>query len=131
MKHVVLVARALLSMFGLALLALGVLFWTGRALSLVPLHMLLGALLVVCLWVLVTLAFLGRVGRGLALLVLVWSLVMPALGVAQSQLLPGSLHWLIQLIHLAVGFVAIGLGQSLARAIQRRAAVTNAAPEHA
>lgn len=131
MKHAVLVARALLSMFGLALLALGFLFWTGRALSLVPLHMLLGALLVVCLWVLVTLAFLGRVARGLALLAFVWSLVMPALGVAQLQLLPGSLHWLIQLIHLAVGFAAIGLGQTLARAIQRRAAVTNAAPEHA
>lgn len=130
MKHAALIAQ-LLSLIGTALIILGVLFWTGRALLLVPLHMLLGALLVVCLWVLVALALLARAGIGLALFVLVWSLIVPALGVAQLRLLPGSLHWLIQSIHLAVGFAAVGLGQALARRIPRGSAMERAAPESA
>ena len=119
MKRSALIARMLLSLLGLALIILGVLFWTGRALSLMPLHMLLGVLFVVCLWVLVALAFFARAGRGLALLVFVWSLIVPALGVAQLQLLPGSLHWLIQSIHLVVGLIAIGLGHALVGAMLR------------
>lgn len=122
MKHTALIARVLLSLLGLLLIILGVLFWTGRALSLVPLHMLLGVLFVVCLWVLVALAFLARAGKGLALLVLVWSLIVLWLGMAQLRLLPGSLHWLIQSIHLVVGLLAMGLGHALARAVRRGAA---------
>ena len=131
MKRTVVIARSLLSLLGLALIILGILFWTGRAVSLLPLHMLLGVLFVVCLWVLVVLAFLARAGRGFALFVLVWSLIVPVLSVVQVRLLPGSLHWLIQAIHLAVGLIAMGLGHALARAILRAAAVTRAAPEQA
>ena len=46
-KSVTLIARSLLSLFGIALVVLGILFWTGHALSLLPLHMLLGGLFVV------------------------------------------------------------------------------------
>lgn len=119
MKRTVLIARALLSLLGLVLIALGVLFWTGRGLALVPLHMLLGMLFVVCLWVLVGVAVHARSGKGLALVVLIWSLIVPVLGIVQLRLLPGSWHWVIQSIHLVVGLVAIGLGHALARRIQR------------
>jgi hypothetical protein len=131
MKRTVLIARSLLSLLGLALIILGALFWTGRPASLVPLHMLLGVLFVVCLWVLVALAFLARARRGLALLVLVWSLIVLTLGVAQVRLLPGSLHWLMQSLHLAVGLIAMGLGHTLARAMQRGSAVARSAPQSA
>ncbi|MGH8141709.1 MAG: hypothetical protein ACREU2_04225 [Steroidobacteraceae bacterium] len=130
MKRTALIARSLLSLLGLALIVLGVLFWTGRALSLVSVHMLIGVLFVVCLWVLIGVAFYARAGRGLALFVLIWSLIVPALGVAQLRLLPGSLHWLIQSIHLVVGLIAMGLGHALARPIMRRATITRVAPEH-
>jgi hypothetical protein len=129
MKRISLIARSLLSLLGLALIILGILFWTGRALSLMPLHMLLGALFVVCLWVLLALAFFAHAGRGLTFLVLVWSLIVPSVGVAQLRLLPGSQHWLIQSVHLAVGLIAMGLGHALARAIQRGATLDSAAPE--
>ena len=126
MKSIVLIARSLISLLGIALLVLGVLFWTGRDLSLLPLHMLLGGLFVISMWVLVVLGLLAPGTRSLALIVLVWSLIVPALGVSQVRLLPGSGHWLIETAHLLVGLIAIGLGHSLARRIGRR--TTTAAP---
>jgi hypothetical protein len=131
MKRTVVIARSLLSLSGVALIVLGLLFWSGRALSLVPLHMLLGVLLVVCLWVLIASAWFARVRPGFVLFALAWSLIVPVLGVAQLRLLPGSLHWLIQVAHFAVGFIAMGFGHALARSILQGAAVVRATPEQA
>ena len=121
MKTIVLIARLLLSLFGIALVVLGILFWTGHAMSLLPVHMMLGGLFVVCLWVLAVAGFLAPAARGLAFVVLVWSLIVPALGVTQLQLMPGADHWVIQALHLIVGIIAMGLGHSLARRIGRPA----------
>lgn len=129
MKSTVLIARSLLSLFGIALVLLGIVFWTGHALSLLSLHMLLGALFVVCMWVLAVVGFLVPGSRGFALGVLVWSLIVPALGVMQLSLLPGAGHWLVQALHLLVGIIAMGLGHSLARRIGRRPAEAPAVPE--
>lgn len=129
-KRTALMARFLLSLLGLVLIVLGALSWTGRALSLVPVHMLLGVLFVVCLWLLAALALFARAGRGPAVLVLVWSLIVLALGVAQLRLLPGSLHWLVQLMHLAVGLIAMGLGHAVARSILRGATLASAVRAH-
>ncbi len=130
MKLAVLGVRALLSLAGVALLVSGVMFWLGRALSLVPLHMLFGAALVVILWIAVGLAFYSRTNSGLAMFVLAWSLIVLILGVTQIRLLPGSLHWIVRTIHLLVGFAAVGLGHVLAKRIgggrQAAAAVTGA-----
>ena len=131
MKPIVVIARILLSLFGIALLVLGILFWTGHAMSLLPLHMALGGLFVVCMWVLAVLGLLARGSRVFALLVLVWSFIVPALGVTQLRLLPGSNHWVIQTIHLLVGLIAMGLGHSLARRLGRRPAEAAAIPESA
>lgn len=129
MKSTTLIARSLLSLFGIALVVLGILFWTGHALSLLPLHMLLGGLFVLCMWALAVVGFLVPGSRGFALLVLVWSFIVPALGVTQLSLLPGPGHWLIQVLHLLVGIIAMGLGHSLARRIGRRTADASGVPE--
>lgn len=131
MKYIVRTTRLLISIFGIALVVLGILFWTGHALSLLQLHMTLGGLFVLCLWVLVVLGFLTPGSRPLALLVLIWSLIVPALGATQVRLLPGSDHWVIQATHLLVGIIAMGLGHALARRIGRRPAETSALPEGA
>lgn len=120
-KSIVRIARLLLSLFGIALVVLGILFWTGHALSLLSLHMLLGSLFVACMWVLAIAGFLVPGSRGFALLVLVWSLIVPALGATQVSLMPGAGHWVIQVLHLLVGLIAMGLGHSLARRIGRPA----------
>ena len=129
MKSIVLIARALISLFGIALLVLGILFWTGHALSLVSAHaMVLGPLFVISLWLIAVLGFLTPGSRAFALLVLVWSLIVPAVGVTQLSLLPGSNHWVIQVVHLLVGLIAMALGHSLARRLGRRPAAAAAAP---
>lgn len=115
MKAAIIVARMLLGVSGVALLLLGVLFWTGHALALIPLHMLLGAILVLSMWMLVAISLYARVAMGFAAVVLVWSLVTPLLGMTQVQLLPGSGHWIVQVLHLLVGIAAMGLGGVLAK----------------
>jgi hypothetical protein len=129
-KSIVLILRALISVLGICLVALGILFWTGHALSLMRLHMMLGGLFVLTLWGLTALGLMARGTRPLALVVLIWSLIVPALGVEQLQLLPGSDHWIIQVAHLLVGIIAMGLGHSLARRLGR-AAVASAVPQSA
>ena len=131
MKSTVLVARLLISLFGITLLVLGILFWTGHALSLLPVHMLIGVLFVLCLWVLAALGFAAPKTRMLALIVLIWSLIVPALGAGQLHLLPGSDHWVIQVVHLLVGVIAMGLGHALARRIGQRPATSAGIPESA
>jgi hypothetical protein len=113
----VIIARVLVGVIGIALLVLGILFWSGRALPLLPLHMLLGVVLALALWFEAGLALAARVSWRLVVVVFAWGLIMPALGVLQLRLFPGSLHWLIQLLHLLVGVAAMGLGQVLARRI--------------
>ncbi|MGH2470165.1 MAG: hypothetical protein ACRDGF_08830 [Chloroflexota bacterium] len=83
---------------GVIQLALGALFWTGMALGLVPLHMLSGILLVLALWALAG----------------VWGVVVVAFGLNQAQVLTGSLHWIVEVLHLPLGLGAIGQAENLA-----------------
>lgn len=131
MKYTVLVARLLVSLLGITLVVLGIFFWTGHALSLLPVHMFIGGLFVICLWVLAVLGFATPKARVFALVVLIWSLIVPALGVTQLRLLPGSDHWVIQVVHLLVGLIAVGLGHGLARRIGRHPAEAAGTPESA
>lgn len=93
---------------------LGVLFWTGHALSLVNLHMVIGSIFVLALWTLCILGVRAHLPWGMIGFTFVWSLVVPALGMAQMGLLPGPWHWVIRVIHLAVGLVAMNLAWRLA-----------------
>src|SRR3954454_20241702 len=82
----------------LLLLVLGVLFWTGNALTLIPLHMLLGLLLVVLLWAMAGLAATRHAPIGMVAGAVVWGLIVLWLGLTQDSLLPGSMHWIIQVL---------------------------------
>ena len=113
------IAQVLIRICGPTALVLGVLFWTGNALTLLPVHMLAGIVLVLSLWTLAILAALSGVHRGFVALAIVWGLIVPILGMSQNQLLPGSLHWMIQVLHLLIGIVAMGLGQGLAIRIKQ------------
>lgn len=120
LKTTALVLQMMVRIVGAILIVLGVLFWTGNADALIPVHMLLGIALVLMLWTLAVLAALGGVHWGLVVLALVWGLIVPALGLTQTRLLPGSAHWVIQVIHLLVGLGAIGQADNLARRIRSR-----------
>jgi hypothetical protein len=122
MKITANVLRILVSAIGAVMIVLGLLFWTGNAFALLPLHMLLGIALVLMLWIIAVLALVARVNPILALVALIWGLIVPILGITQFQLLPGSLHWIIQTLHLLVGLVAIALANILARQIAQASA---------
>jgi hypothetical protein len=101
------------------LIVLGVLFWTGNADALIPVHMLLGIALVLALWILAGIAATAGVNRVLVAVAFVWGLITPALGLTQTRLLPFDGHWIIQILHLLVGVTAIALAQMLARMTRR------------
>jgi hypothetical protein len=103
-------------------LALGLAFWTGNLLALVPAHMLNGLLFTLLFEAQAGLAAWAGVSWRLVLLSVAWGLLVPWLGVTQTALLPGDLHWLVRVVHLLVGLVAIGLAQRLARGAQARLA---------
>jgi hypothetical protein len=103
-------------------LALGVLFWTGNALGLVDLHQLLGILLVLALWTQAGLAARAGVEPRLVAVAAVWGLIVPIVGLTQTDLLTGSLHWVTQVIHLLLGLGLIGLAERLATQAKARLA---------
>ena len=59
---------------GLLLILLGALFWAGRARALIPVHMLLGLILVLALWVLGVQAARAGAGMGFVLFTAAWGL---------------------------------------------------------
>jgi hypothetical protein len=100
-------------------LVVGALFWIGTARSLVPIHMLLGLLLVIALWILAFVAARAGVNATLVALAVVWGLIVAVPGMEQTRLLLGPSHWVIQVLHLLVGLAAVGLAEVLALRIKR------------
>jgi hypothetical protein len=111
---------------------LGIAFWTGHGLTLIPLHMAVGTLFVLSLWILAVRAGLSGAGWGLAGATIAWGAGAIAFGMVQAQILPGAPHWVIRVLHLLVGMVAMGLAARLGLRIQRsrigRPAVLGARP---
>jgi hypothetical protein len=115
MSTAIKVTRGLVGITGLIQLALGIVFWTGHLMNLIPFHMLTGVVFVLALWTLAGLT--ARVGApvGLVVFTFVWGLVLPAFGMMQMNLLPGPWHWVIRTVHLLTGLVAMRLGDLLFR----------------
>jgi len=101
---------------------LGIIVWTGHGDSLIPVHIAVGLLLVVDLWVAVALGLRSGAPVGLAVLALVWSVGMPVFGLVQTNLLQGDAHVAIEVLHLIVGFIAVVLVEILARRGRRKEA---------
>jgi len=100
-------------------LVLGVLFWTGHARSLTPLHMLIGMVFVLTLWTLCVLGIRAGLPARVIWMAFGWSLVLPALGVTQMQILPGAGHWVVRVVHLATAVVAMEQAQRLSAGIAK------------
>jgi hypothetical protein len=122
MRRATTTAQMLVRAVAVVQLVLGGLFWTGNALDLVPLHQTLGFLLVFGLWTLAALAARAGVRPPLVALAAVWGLIVPILGLTQTNLLVGSTHWLIEVLHLLVGLGAIGMAEGLAARVKERLA---------
>jgi hypothetical protein len=121
MKTAVTVSHMTIRVSGVLLILLGIAIWTGRADQFIPVHELLGFVLVVSLWALSYLAARAGVAMKWVVLAVAWGLVAPILGLTQQGLLTGDWHWTVQVLHLLIGLGAIGQGENLARRMKRPA----------
>lgn len=89
MQKTVAIAHWIVRVAGVIQLTLGALFWTGHAYTYVPVHIVVGSVLVLALWLVAVLALVARVKRGLAVFELVWGLALVWFGVQQAGFLVG------------------------------------------
>lgn len=118
MRTATLVTQMLLRICFLALIVLGVLFWTGHATGLVALHMSVGGIFVLLMWVMALLGFRARAGADLVLMTLVGGFIVLGLGMTQTRLMVGDAHWIVRVVHLLVGLAAIALTERIGARIR-------------
>jgi hypothetical protein len=115
------IASIVLSFSGLFALILGLLFWGHTATHLIPLHMLLGFLVVGALWVVgIGQAFFRSGSWPVAACAFIVGALMAVLGTTQASVMVGRYHWVVQIVHLALGLTAIAIGH-IAAARYRKA----------
>lgn len=102
---------------GVVQILLGLSIWIGPGMRYISLHIQAGFLIVVALWILAILVLIVRGRPALAVFALVWGLALPAFGMAQATILVGPLHWIIRVIHLLMGLIALGTADALAKHI--------------
>lgn len=110
---------------GLALL-LGLAFWLNIGLAMVPFHMLLGLLTVLGLWAVGILLGLRSKQWVMPISALLLGVVVLYVGLSQGQLLVGSNHWIVQVVHLVLGVAAVGLVGMMGRQLRLARATPSA-----
>jgi hypothetical protein len=128
MKTATKVARLTLLGAGALLLVLGLIIWTGDADQVIPVHEVLGFVLVLSMWTIAAIAARSGVSIGLVALAAVWGLVALILGLAQEELLTGSWHWTIQVLHVVISMGVIAWGQQLVIFMRGNAAAGGPSP---
>lgn len=118
MKGATAIMQWIARLSGLTLIVLGICFWLGRLLGLVPVHMLIGLVFVIALWALAGIGARAKIGSAPVIGAIAWGIVVLALGMTQRSLMPGSMHWIVQVVHLIVGLVAMGTAERLAERIK-------------
>ena len=92
----------------------GIGLWTGHWYSLVDVHRTIGMLFVLALWGIAAMALFQRRAARLAAFAVVWGVVVAAVGFTQRQLLPGDLHWIVRVLHLAIAMASMPIAERLA-----------------
>ena len=116
MQRAAKIAQIALRGSGVLVLLIGLALWSGRGYSFRQTHMMLGAVVVVSLWTLAGLAAKAAPPMRVIMAVL-WGFIVLALGMTQTQIFPGSAHWVVRVIHLLVGVGAMVQGERLARVV--------------
>ena len=122
MPITVAVLRWTVRLTGLLSLLLGLGLWSGIGFNLLGLHQGLGLVVSAALIWLVLLGFVRSVSLALLGLALLCGLALPVLGTLQGRLLPGQNHWLIEVLHLALGIGAIALAELIGSRLRARPA---------
>ena len=121
-------AATVVRITGVIQLVMGILIWMGGFPYLVPVHMLIGVVFVIAMWVVGFRAMSARVVPGLAVVLIAWAAIVVAFGMTQAQILPGPNHPAIQAVHVLVGLVAMGLSDMVAKKMRVASEVGLEAP---
>lgn len=115
MRTATLVLMWIVRVAGVVQILLGLSIWIGPGLPYLSIHIQTGFLIVVGLWILAILALIERGRPALVGFALVWGLALPAFGLVQAEILVGPLHWIIRVVHLLMGLIALGTADALAK----------------
>lgn len=89
-------------------LTLGMVIWFVHVSS-VNVHIALGLAITLILLVFSVIALMTSGMRRLGVIGILYTCLLPGLGLTQDTLLVGNLHWLVQVFHLLVGVGSVGL----------------------
>jgi hypothetical protein len=100
--------QIIVGLAGLCALVLGLLIWIAN-IDLTDIHMLFGLLVTLGLLAMSIIALTAPGLRIWGLVGIFYAIILLIFGEAQSNILAGNLHWLIQALHTLVGIGAIAL----------------------
>ncbi len=119
------IPQTIVRVTGAVMIVLGLLIWAGGFDPLIPIHILVGIVLVIALWWLAYLAYRAGVTPGLVVSAVAIGFILPIVGIAQQGVLEADKNAWVPIVHLALGLAAIGLGEALAGAMGRRSSATS------
>jgi len=117
------IASMALRLFFIINLVLGLIVWISGQDTLVGLHMLIGILFVISLWVFSALVGLQTGNVGLVAGCFALGLVIAIVGLTQQSILEGNGHWIVQVLHLLLAVIAIGFAEMYGARARRAAKV--------
>jgi hypothetical protein len=106
---------------GLCALVLGLML-SRVAPSALEIHMTLGIMVAIALAILGGWGMAKSVSLPIARMSLIWAGATIYIGIAQTRLLPGNSHWIIEVLHALLGIGAIGFAEMLGAALTRKKA---------
>lgn len=122
MQKLVSIVTMLARLLGAVQILGGLAMWFGFATGAVAFHTAVGSLFVLLMWVVALIALFFLSKRAIPIFTLLWGGFVLWFGMAQTTLLVGSGHWVVRLAHLLVGVAAIGLVESLSKAMKAHVA---------
>jgi hypothetical protein len=116
------IAQMFVRLAGLVLLVLGIVIWTGHGDTVIRTHAALGVFFVLSLWTVAVFGLIAHIGYVLPARLIIWGIVIGWFGISQQHLFPGTYHWIVQVLHLAVGMIAIGLAEVVSARVKKAGA---------
>jgi hypothetical protein len=105
---------------GILALLLGVLIGRVGFNGLPRVHIVLGILVVVALALIAISGFFARLSPALPVVALLWAGGTAYIGFAQTGLLTGNTHWIVEVAHALLGIGAIGLAEAIGARVSRQ-----------
>ena len=121
MRAAAMILQNLIRVLALALFVLGFLFWSGRSVELIPVHKILGQVLVVLLWILSWLSLRSGVRPQLVITAMIYGLVLVLFATFMGQLLQGRAHEAIRVLHFLIGLGAVAFAEIIGARMKRGA----------